>query len=115
MTRLFKIQFVWMVIAGVACTAAHKADTGNLYKSSVFTQPKSFTSGAEGPAVDKTGTLYAVNVDHEGTVGRVTPGGHATVFIELPNKSIGNGIRFNSKGEMCIADYTNHNILKVDM
>ena len=116
MIRLFKIQFFWMSITVLGCTATHKpADTGNLYKSSAFTQPKSFTSGAEGPAVDRTGTLYAVNFDHEGTIGRVTPDGHASVFLELPNKSIGNGIRFNSKGEMCIADYTNHNILKVDM
>jgi sugar lactone lactonase YvrE len=37
------------------------------------------------------------------------------VFIELPNGSIGNGIRFNSEGYMFIADYTNHNVLKVDM
>jgi sugar lactone lactonase YvrE len=33
----------------------------------------------------------------------------------LPDGSIGNGIRFNSREEMMIADYTNHNILKVDM
>jgi sugar lactone lactonase YvrE len=45
----------------------------------------------------------------------ITPSGQASIFVELPNKSVGNGIRFNSKGEMCIADYTNHNILKVNM
>ena len=36
-------------------------------------------------------------------------------FVELPTDSIGNGIRFNSEGFMFIADYTNHNVLKVDM
>lgn len=86
-----------------------------LYKSFVFTSVNSFTSGAEGPGVDKSGILYAVNFEREGTIGRVMPDGTADVFIELQNGSIGNGIRFNSAGEMLIADYTNHNILKVDM
>jgi len=89
--------------------------TKDLYKTSDFTPANSFTSGAEGPAVDKDGNLYAVNFSKEGTIGKITPGGEASIFIELPNGSIGNGIRFNSKGEMFIADYTNHNILKVDM
>lgn len=86
-----------------------------LFTSSAFTPPQSFTSGAEGPAVDKAGVLYAVNFAREGTVGKVEPNGTASLFLELPNGSIGNGIRFNSKGEMLIADYTNHNILKVGM
>ena len=34
---------------------------------------------------------------------------------ELPEGSTGNGIRFNKAGEMLVADYTGHNILKVDM
>ena len=45
--------------------------------------------------------------------GKVTPNGDTSIFIELPQWSIGNGIRrFNSKGDMFIADYTNHNVLK---
>jgi gluconolactonase len=90
-------------------------DTRDLYKTSMLTPVKSFTSGVEGPTVDKSGTLYVVNFDHEGTIGMITLGGKPSLFMELPDKSVGNGIRFNSKGEMCIADYTNHNILKVDM
>jgi sugar lactone lactonase YvrE len=86
-----------------------------LYLSSDLTAANSFTSGAEGPAVDKDGNLYAVNFSKEGTIGKITPAGGASIFIELGNGSIGNGIRFNSRGEMLIADYTNHNILKVDM
>ncbi|TMI84160.1 MAG: SMP-30/gluconolactonase/LRE family protein, partial [Bacteroidetes bacterium] len=38
-----------------------------------------------------------------------------SIFIELPNGSVGNGIRFSSSGDMLIADYINHNVLKVDM
>jgi len=61
------------------------------------------------------GNLYAVNYAKQHTIGKVTPDGKSSIFIELPNGSVGNGIRFNSKGFMFIADYTNHNILKVDM
>lgn len=86
-----------------------------LFVSQVFTPPHSFTSGIEGPACDRDGNLYAVNFERQHTIGRITPEGEASIFIELPNGSIGNGIRFNSAGDMFIADYTNHNILKVDM
>lgn len=87
----------------------------SLFTSSVLTPVKSFTSGIEGPGVDKNGVLYAVNFSKEGTIGMVTPDGSASLFIELPAGSIGNGIRFNKKGDMFIADYTKHNILKVNM
>ncbi|SKB32591.1 SMP-30/gluconolactonase/LRE family protein [Daejeonella lutea] len=87
----------------------------DLFRSSAFTPLKSFPSGVEGPAVNASGTVYAVNFGKQGTVGQVTQGGEASLFVALPAGSIGNGIRFNSKGEMFIADYTKHNILKVNM
>ncbi|MFK7693168.1 SMP-30/gluconolactonase/LRE family protein [Paenibacillus sp. HJGM_3] len=86
-----------------------------LYQSRVFTAEHGFTAGIEGPATDGHGNLYAVNYAREHTIGCVTPDGNCSVFVQLPNGSIGNGIRFNSRGEMLVADYTNHNILKVDM
>lgn len=86
-----------------------------LFKSTTLTPLKSFPSGVEGPAVSSSGTLYAVNFEKPGTIGQVTPAGEASLFVTLPAGSVGNGIRFNSKGEMLIADYTKHNILKVDM
>ncbi len=95
--------------------AACQAQNVELFKSSTFTPVKSFPSGVEGPAVSASGTIYAVNFGKQGTIGQVTPGGDASLFVELPAGSIGNGIRFNSKGEMFIADYTKHNILKVNM
>ena len=85
----------------------------DLFKSRAFTPANSFTAGAEGPAVDKAGTLYAVNFAREGTIGQITPAGQASLFVELPAGSVGNGIRFNSRGDMFIADYPKHNILKV--
>ena len=85
------------------------------FKAATFTPEKSFTSGCEGPAVDKDGNIYAVNFAKEGTIGKVSPDGKPELFVELPQGSTGNGIRFDSKGNMFIADYTGHNVLKVDM
>ncbi|MDQ6477132.1 SMP-30/gluconolactonase/LRE family protein [Dyadobacter sp. LHD-138] len=94
---------------------AQPASAGPLYESSVFTAAHSFTSGIEGPAVDRKGVLYAVNFEKQGTIGQVMPGGKGSIFVELPGGSIGNGIRFHSDGRMFIADYKNHNILQVNM
>ncbi len=80
-----------------------------------FTAPGSFTKGIEGPAVDAQENLYAVNFQEQGTIGKVSPDGKSSVFVTLPEGSIGNGIRFNSQGEMLIADYPQHNILMVNM
>jgi gluconolactonase len=107
---------VLVVIATVSCNSTAKLPASeNLYQPAPFTPANSFTSGAEGPAVDKEGALYAVNFAKEGTIGKVSETGAGSLFVELPNGSVGNGIRFNSKGDMFIADYKNHNILKVDM
>jgi gluconolactonase len=105
-----------LLFAGCSQVAvAQKSAAHELFKSSVFTPVNGFTSGVEGPAVDKSGIVYAVNFNHQGTIGQATPKGAASVFIELTGGSIGNGIRFDSHGNMFIADYTNHNVLKVEM
>jgi len=74
----------------------------------------SFTTGVEGPAVDKNGDLFAVNFSMNGTIGKVTEKNHGQIYLTLPNGSIGNGIRFDQQGNMYIADYVNHNVLIVD-
>jgi len=122
MTKNYKFHFknisnvVLMLLIGASCTANAQSKRDRLlFTSSVLTPVNSFTTGVEGPAVDKKGNLYAVNYQREGTIGIVTPDGKADLFVNLPEGSIGNGIRFDSKGNMLIADYTMHNILKVDM
>ena len=115
MNKLFVTSGFLLITITLACNSAGQKSTGELYKSSDLTAVNSFTSGAEGPAVDKDGNLYAVNYSKEGTVGIITAAGSSSIFIALPDGSIGNGIRFNSREEMMIADYTNHNILKVDL
>jgi gluconolactonase len=111
--KCFSFSFLFSVL--LFASNAQQLDSGGLFKSSVLTPVNSFTEGVEGPAVDRSGNLYAVNFAHQGTIGRITPAGEATIFVELPAGSIGNGIRFNSHGDMLIADYTHHNILKVNM
>ena len=116
MQKIFTPLKFLIVIIGVSCNESKNLPmTQKIFKSSVFTPVNSFTSGAEGPAVDKEGSLYAVNYSREGTIGKIPPKGQPGIFIELPSGSVGNGIRFSSTGDMFIADYTNHNVLKVDM
>ena len=85
-----------------------------LYSSSRLTANDVFTSGIEGPACDRAGNLYAVNYGEQGTIGIIRPDGSSEEWLKLPGGSIGNGIRFNQKGDMFIADYVNHNIFKVE-
>lgn len=79
-----------------------------------LTPEKSFTIGIEGPACDAKGNIYAVNYERQHTIGKTTPAGKSEVYLELSDGSVGNGIRFDRQGMMYIADYTNHNILRVD-
>ena len=113
MSRILIFSMIYAALSFAA--SAQNSLSSELFKSSVLTPVNSFTNGVEGPAVDKTGIVYAVNLARQGTIGQIAPGGKTSIFIELPDGSIGNGIRFNSRGNMLIADYTNHNILKVDM
>lgn len=94
---------------------AEQNKVSDMFTAGAFTPEHSFTNGCEGPAVDKDGNVYAVNFAKEGTIGKVSPDGKPELFVELPQGSTGNGIRFDSKGNMFIADYTGHNVLKVDM
>lgn len=76
-----------------------------------LTPEKTFTGGVEGPAIIRSGPLYAVNYKTDGTIGIVDSLGKSDLFVTLPKGSIGNGIRFDKNWNMYIADYTNHNIL----
>jgi sugar lactone lactonase YvrE len=73
-----------------------------------------FTQGIEGPACDRAGNIYCVSFREPQNLARVTPDGRAELFITLPGKSAGNGIRFDRFGLMYVADYTGHNVFRVD-
>lgn len=110
-TRILTLLIAGCLMIGlpvVAQTASQRETTDLLPEGT-------FTNGIEGPATDKAGNLYAVNYGKEGTIGIVRPDGSHTCFVTLPEGSTGNGIRFNKDGDMLVADYTGHNILKVNM
>lgn len=86
----------------------------SLYESVDLTAENLFTKNCEGPAVDKTGRLFVVNYQNDGTIGLVHPDGKVELFVTLPGKSIGNSIQFDARGNMLVADFTGHNILAVD-
>jgi sugar lactone lactonase YvrE len=86
----------------------------NLYLVSDFTPDGEFTSGIEGPATDKKGNIYVVNYQKEGTIGMVSPKGKSQLFINLPEGSIGNGIRINQQGHLLVADYKKHQVLAIN-
>ena len=103
--NILKYLFLFLLIA--SCNSE--------LRSTDFTKENTFTDGIEGPATDKDGNIYAVNFSKQGTIGKVTPNGTTEVFVELPNGSIGNGIRFGNHNQMFVADYTNHNILEINL
>ncbi len=86
-----------------------------LFKSKDLTAEKLFTNNIEGPMVDKKGNLYVVNFQKDGTIGLVKPDGKVSLFVALPEGSTANAIQFDSKGSMFLADFSGHNVLKVDM
>jgi sugar lactone lactonase YvrE len=101
-----------LLISGVSTTKAPADDP--LYVAKPFTAEGSFTPGVEGPAVDRDGNFFAVNFGSQQTIGKVTLDGKAEVYVTLPGKSVGNGLRFDADGFLYVADYTEHNVLKID-
>jgi len=90
-------------------------DLERLFQAEDFTAENLFTNNIEGPAFDKNGNLYVVNFQKDGTIGLVKPDGTVELFVTLPEGSTANAIQFDSKGNMYLADFTGHNVLKVDM
>ena len=111
-----KTPAIFLFIIGCLCSTLVATSQVISQRETTDLLPEgTFTNGIEGPATDKAGNLYAVNYAKEGTIGIVYPDGSHECFVTLPEGSTGNGIRFNKEGNMLVADYTGHNILKVNM
>jgi streptogramin lyase len=106
------MRLLFIVLFVMSSVGAEKQNE-TLFVAQPFTSTNLFTDGIEGPACDAAGNVYAVNFERQGTIGRATPEGDASLHLVLPNGSIGNGIRFDIAGTMFIADYTQHNVLRV--
>jgi sugar lactone lactonase YvrE len=109
-------QLLALLLTVLACAASTVAGSGEkLFIAKPLTADRSFTPGIEGPACDAAGNIYAVNFAEQQTIGKVTPDGKGEVWVTLPGKSTGNGIVFDRKGMMYVADYVGHNVLRIDL
>ncbi|MEQ1858578.1 MAG: SMP-30/gluconolactonase/LRE family protein [Chthoniobacteraceae bacterium] len=104
-----------LLILPIAALSIASAAEEKLFVATPLTTAGAFTPGIEGPACDAAGNIYAVNFAQQHTIGKVTPDGKAELFVTLPAGSTGNGIRFGRDGTMFVADYTGHNVLRIDM
>src|SRR4051812_11812425 len=102
---------VLLALLAVGGNTAAVAET--LFESHRLTPPE--YDGIEGPAVDPSSALYVVNFKRKGTIGRLLPGAsRSELFASLPKGSTGNGIRFDRKGRMYVADYTGHMVFVLE-
>jgi len=107
---------VLVFLGMLVCAQVAFGAGAELFKAEALTEEGLFTEGIEGPACDREGNVYAVNFAKEGTIGRTTPEGKSEVFVTLPEGSVGNGIVFDRSGSaFFVADYTKHNVLRVDV
>lgn len=107
------LKIIYKILFGIFLLSLSVACNSQQLQSTDFTSEMGFTKGIEGPAVDLEGNLFAVNFKEEGTIGKVNSQGEGEIFVKLPGKSIGNGIRFDNNGDMYIADYVGHNVLQI--
>jgi gluconolactonase len=102
-------------LAALAALPAPAEEKEKLFVSRPLTEEKVFTPGIEGPACDAKGDIFVVNFARQQTIGRISPTtGKGEVWVTLPGKSTGNGIVFDRAGQMYVADYVGHNVLRID-
>lgn len=102
------------ILLSLVCLGRTAVFAEELFTARPFTEAGGFTPGIEGPASDIDGNVYAVNFARQQTIGRVAPDGKAEVYVTLPGDSVGNGLRFDRDGFLYVADYTEHNVLRID-
>jgi gluconolactonase len=115
MQKLRKSFWIAAAVFCFSCNSSNMTTTSKtaLFKATDFTEENMFSGNIEGPAFDKSGNLYVVNYQKDGTIGRYA-NGKWDVYVTLPDSSIANAIQFDSKGDMLLADFPKHNILKVN-
>jgi gluconolactonase len=107
-----KLLFILFCLSCMSCA---KPASETLFETRDHTKENLFTTNIEGPAFDMNGNLFVVNFQKDGTIGLVKPEGDVDLFLTLPEGSTANSIQFDSRGNMFLADFTGHNVLKVDM
>ncbi len=101
-------------VLALPCGSAQTPTPEKPFIARALTQPGEFTLGIEGPNCDSDGNIFAVNFAKQQTIGKVAPLGKGETFVTLPGKSTGNGIVFDRKGMMFVADYVEHKVWRID-
>lgn len=104
-----KISIIPFLALAISAAAQDKT-----YVSKDLTDENLFSENIEGPNVDRNGNLFVVNFQKDGTIGKVGPDGSVELYVTLPYGSVANAIMFNAEGDMLLADFKGHNILKVN-
>ncbi|MCY4298891.1 MAG: SMP-30/gluconolactonase/LRE family protein [Flavobacteriaceae bacterium] len=103
------------ILFGVLSGIVFSQTPSDLYQAHDYVYVGEYTQGLEGPAVDVFGNLYFVNPNHQGSIGKIDADRNFSLWIDsLPHGSVANGIRISRKGTLLLADYTNHNVLRID-
>ena len=77
---------VLLIISSLAGATDALADEA-LFVSKKLTAACVFTKGIEGPAVNVSGTLFVVNLNKSGTIGKLAPSAVACeLFAKLPEE-----------------------------
>lgn len=105
----------WFILAIFICVCGAFVAPQKLFVAQDFSPEHEFTTNCEGPSVDADGMIYAVNYANDGTIAQIDKKGKSSFFITLPKGSTGNGIRFGAMNTFYVADFTAHNVLKVDL
>jgi acetyl esterase/lipase/sugar lactone lactonase YvrE len=100
-----------------AATAAPLPDPSKI-KPALYATGFTF---AEGPAVDRAGNLYVVNYRERGTIGKITPSGAASVFIDLrkhlPSEGNSqpscNGLKVDDDGNLIAAETGTSQVIRI--
>ena len=101
-----------LILLGALSITFHS--NAQYYQVTDLTGENLFTGNIEGPNVDKKGNLYVVNFQKDGTIGLVSKKGKVKLFVTLPEGSTANSIMFDANDNLLLADFTGHNVLKVD-
>ncbi|MSU34357.1 MAG: SMP-30/gluconolactonase/LRE family protein [Pedosphaera sp.] len=112
-----------LVLGLLPGTAQSQKQVAALPKSSTI-RPSLYCTGftfAEGPAIDREGNLYVVNYREGGTIGKITPDGSASIFIDLRkhlpaegDRQPGcNGIKIDDDGNLIAAETGTSQVIRI--
>lgn len=104
------MRWILPIAALATCLSCSTQDTP---ATTDYTEENVFSENIEGPSFGPDGRLYVVNYLRDGTIGVISSDGVPELYVALPEGSIGNSIKFNSRGEMLVADFKGHNVLKI--